>query len=359
MGRGHVTKLMANRAAREACVLLVLAVSFIYTNSHFTFNDDEVAILNAAAQPAARTLHLFMFDAGQHEHPPAGKAHLRPSWTRMVLNTGYNGYVLFVSESVAPCFWRYGLPTTLAIGVSVVICFRVLRADARRFLIFAGVLVVVMAVMDILQTKRLFLIAPWVLLAFAVALGTTGNWQPRALVALLALIAGMGWYGTVSRQYYAAPRFIEPWPQVARQAVEAIHNGSIVVGNNPSFFFYLTYALVSPKFTGVLPVSVTHPLVWNSSQWNSIGHPTSTSILWVRGMAWSGNSAPPRADQMQIAGEWLDQYCVRDAMSHLLRDPGYGVKDRFYPELGEIPWRIEIRRYSCGDSFSHNPLPTH
>ena len=76
------------------------------------------------------------------------------------------------------------------------------------------------------------------------ARGTTGNSpatatlpSARRLLAGALLLAGAsGWFGIFSRKLYAAPRWIEPWEQVAREAAEVTGNGGIVIGNNPPFF---------------------------------------------------------------------------------------------------------------------------
>ncbi len=57
---------------------------------------------------------------------------LRELWARrascipprecLLLNAGYNLYALVASESVAPWFWRFGVPVTLAIAIALVLC---------------------------------------------------------------------------------------------------------------------------------------------------------------------------------------------------------------------------------------------
>jgi hypothetical protein len=50
---------------------------------------------------------------------------------------------------------------------------------------------------------------------------------------------------------------------------------------------------------------------------------------------------------MESAEQWLDAQCRLAGDSRALRDPGYPLKRRFFPQLGELPWRVEIRRYAC------------
>ena len=95
-----------------------------------------------------------------------------------------------------------------------------------------------------LSSESLLLAAPWFLLPAAVAIGTTHTsvWR-RVMAVSLAVVAGIGWYGVFARVYYATPIFIEPWGDLAVEAGSAIRQGGVVVGNDPSFFLYLTYAL--------------------------------------------------------------------------------------------------------------------
>jgi hypothetical protein len=65
-----------------------------------------------------------------------------------------------------------------------------------------------------------------------------------------------------SRNLYAVPHWVEPWKEVSQHAAEVARRGEgVVIGNNPSLFFYLTYLLPSTDpvthghFAGFLPVS--------------------------------------------------------------------------------------------------------
>jgi hypothetical protein len=268
-------------------------------------------------------------------------------WKFVGLNAGYNGYALVVSESVAPWFWRLGVPATLAVAVSLLVVILSLRGEARRLLLFAAVLFVAMDLAGILQAQRLLLLAPWVLLPTAVALGTLKDSHRRVGLALtLAIAAGIGWYGVYSKHYYSAQRFLEPWAGISAEAAVAVHDGAFIISNKPAFFFPLTYALQVPRtpspwrFSGSLPDDVQHPQVWSSSKWEASGQPTRPYVLWVRGMS-SENAA-----SMDAAGQWLDQHCGARVVRYLVRDTGTEWKARLFPGNNE-PWRIEIRQYAC------------
>ena len=284
-------------------------------------------------------------------------ATLRQSWTYRLANTAYNVYVLFVSESVGPWFWWLGLPGALATAACLLLAFFGLRGPARRFLLFGGILVAAMALAGILLPRRLFMVAPWFLLPIAAGIGAVQSRYWRSGLALsLGVVAAVGWYGVYSQTYYAAPRFLEPWETVAQDAAEAVRGGGMVVGNNPSFFFYLTYALQVPessrpwRFSGVLTETVQHPQVWEVEAWHAAGRPLRPQVFWVRGMP-----GPEEGTPIAAAGEWLDARCPGRSARYLARDPSYLWKQRFAPELNQLPWRVETRLYVCAPDSALPP----
>ena len=282
---------------------------------------------------------------------------LRQSWTQRLVNTAYNMYVLFVSESMAPWFWSFGIPAALAVAGCVLLAWMGSRGAAQRFVIFALILVVAMAGTGILYPRRLFLVAPWFLLAIAAGIGSVENRYWRSGIALcLGLVGAIGWYGFFARRYYAAPRFFEPWEAVAQDAADTVRNGGLVIGNNSSFFFYLTYALQVPdspsgfRFSGVVTDAIKHPQVWEAEQWEKAGHPIRPNMLWVIGMP----GALP-GSTMAAAGLWLDAHCEGRNVRYLARDPSYEAKQRFAPGIPQILWRIEIHDYACEAATTASP----
>jgi hypothetical protein len=285
--------------------------------------------------------------------------HLQPLTT--VANLAFNVYSFFVSESVAPWIWRLSIPAGLAVLLCMVVVVWWIPSAARRYLIFSAALMIAMALIGILQTKYLFTIAPWILLPVGVAIeATKPRWATFALAASLLVIGGIGWYGIYSRRFYSAPRFIEPWQEVATDAAANIGNGATVIADHPSFLLYLTYVLRVPpqngpwKFEGVLPDTVKHPQVYSSAGWLAAGHPTSGKMILVRGGADPGGNGP-----IDDAAHQLDQACGSISSRLRMRDEGYKWKQRFFPQLGEPQWRIEIREYDCNSTNSKQiyPLP--
>jgi hypothetical protein len=270
---------------------------------------------------------------------------------------GFAGYVLFVSESVAPWFWWFGVPALLAIVVCLGIVALRGTVRARRFLLYFLFLFAVMAALGILTTKRAMLVAPWLLLPLAMTLAQVQMRVWRWALALsLAAAFAIGWCGVLSRRYYAAPRFIEPWAQIGREAARGVQQGALVIGNHPSLFFYLTAALQNPSpdspphVRGVLTFSVFHQQVYQPEQWVEAGRPVRPTVFLVQGVPFQ-----PGTGEMEGAQSWLSERCQLTSLQRSLADPGYQWKRRFLPELGQAQWRIEVRRYSCPAQASSPP----
>ena len=150
------------------------------------------------------------------------------------------------------------------------------------------------------------------------------------------------------RRFYATPRFFEPWQTVAQEAADTVHDGGLIVGNNPSFFFYLTYALSVPEspsgfhLEGVLTQGIQNPQVWESSAWEQADRPLRPNVLWVFGMP-----GPEEGTTMGTARQWLDAHCEARNARYLARDPSYPAKQRFAPQIPQLLWRVEIHSYRC------------
>jgi hypothetical protein len=272
----------------------------------------------------------------------------------ILANAGFNVFSLFVSESVAPWYWWLSVPAGLAVLFCVVLAVWWLPRPARRFLLYGASLIVLMDLIGILQTKYLLMLSPWVLLPVGVAIETAKpRWATFALAAALLTIGAAGWYGIYSRRYYSAPRFNEPWQEVARDAAAKIGGGATVIADHPSFLFYLTYFLRVPsqigpwRFEGLLPDSVKHPQVYSPMGWLAAGDPPSGKMILIRGGRDPGGNEP--IDQ---AARQLDQTCGSISSRLRMRDEGYAWKQRFFPQMGEPQWRIEIREYDCDSSNS-------
>ena len=101
------------------------------------------------------------------------------------------------------------------------------------------------------------------------------------------VVAGIGWFGLGSRRYYATPRLIEPWRQVAERMVPALDTGDAVISNHPSLCFYLAYKLhreekgTAVSLAGVWPHKVQQKPVYDSAEW-----PSSAEGRWHARCSW-------------------------------------------------------------------------
>jgi hypothetical protein len=266
-----------------------------------------------------------------------------------ILNMGFNLYSFFVSESLAPWFWRYAAPAAVAVLACSILAFLSVKDAAKRFLVYAALLIMAIEIAGGIHPRQLMLVAPWILLPLTAALVDPAWPQLRsALIVSLLVAVGLGWFGVYARRYYAAPEFLEPWDQVAADASTGLQKDSAIIGNNPSFFFYLTYELRpgSPQnwhFAGILPADVHLDNIWSPEQWAAAGRPIVPRMLWVRGMP-----GPDEATPMATASDWLDHQCGDRTVRFQLHDQGYAAKQRFSPDARElVDWRIETHQYDC------------
>jgi hypothetical protein len=264
----------------------------------------------------------------------------------------YNLYCLFVSESVAPWVWVLGIPAGTAIAVCLAIAVIKSPQNARRFLFYFVALFGLMALIGIETTKRIMLIAPWLILPLGTTLATLeSGWLRRSLVTSFVLIAVVGWYGTFARTMYAAPHWIEPWNDVAHGAADEVRNGGTVIADNAAFFFYLSYLLpptsseTGQNFAGFLPNSVHHAGVFSPRQWTDAGHPTTATTMLVKGMHFGTPESVVQEPQL-----WLDGHCSLQTHERLVRDFGSEFKQRYWPVVAQPEWRIEIETYRCSES---------
>ncbi|HTR67684.1 MAG TPA: glycosyltransferase family 39 protein [Terriglobales bacterium] len=279
---------------------------------------------------------------------------LRPAYslTTTGLFGGYNIYTLFVSESVAPWFWYFSVPALMAIALCACFVLRYGPAPARRLIIGFSACILLMTALNLINTKRLLFLSPWLLLPLAlmVAALPRPNLRKTAIMAL-GLTGVIGWFGIFSRHYYAAPRLIEPWQPVAERVAVEVKKGAVVIGNNPSFFFYLTEALRSSEstgtdnFAGTYPVYLQHDGLFDTNQWIKAGKVFGATTLLVKGAAdetfWGSTAATEGV---------LDQNCHLEVVERELPDSGYALKRRWFAGAQQPAWRIEVRTYECPGS---------
>jgi hypothetical protein len=267
----------------------------------------------------------------------------------LIANGIYGMYCMFMSESVAPWFWFFSVPAGIAAAVCILFTVWRNTEAVRNFSLYFLGLFLLMALLGIAIPKRLLLISPWLLLSIAVTLGTVPSRRIRhVLVVSLAITTGVGWYGIFSRRLYAAPHWIENWEPVAQQAAEIVRNHGTVIGDNPSFFFYLTYLLPTTpsevpgkeNFSGYLPGSVQTPGVYDAPHWAAANRPASSMVLLVDGPHFE----MPSVDEPKV---WLDENCSVIESIRMVHDSGWQWKHRFAQGIDQPEWRIQVKRYVC------------
>lgn len=266
-----------------------------------------------------------------------------------IVNGIFNIYCLFVSESVAPWFWYLAVPAGIAIMSCLTIVFVMSAPEERKFLSYFFALFLFMTVAGILEPKRILFISPWLVMPIGAALGTLRVGSVRRMLAIsLAIPAAIGWYGICARNLYAAPRWVEPWEQTARQSASVVKQNGIVIGNNPSFFFYLTYLLHAEesqgdgRFKGLLPSSVRVAGVYDAGQWIAADRPVAPVVELVKGVHYTIPATPT-----QEAEAWLAQHCNLRGVDRELSDTGVEWKHRYAPQIDQPEWRVEVRTYAC------------
>lgn len=261
----------------------------------------------------------------------------------------YNLYCLFVSDSVAPWFWVPGVAAGLAIACVLLLVFVYAKPEARRFFVCYAVLLALMTFLEIVTTRRTLMISPWLILPIGTTLGTMALPSARRwLAGSLILLGAIGWYGIFSRKLYAAPHWVEPWDQVAREAAKVAGDGGIVNGNNPSFFFYLTYLTpsTSPEttgyFAGLMPGTLHAPNAYTPQQWIEAGAPTSQTVAVFDGLSFGVPG--PSMDEIRAA---LSARCKPLGEQDLVRDTGAKWKQEYQPTTGQRLWRIRVVTIGC------------
>ncbi len=276
------------------------------------------------------------------------------SFAGRILNGGYSLYVLLVSESVAPWFKQFGIPAAICVLVCISLAVWFAPPDSRRLILFSLVLIAAMALAGIANAKRLLPLAVWIMIPIGVALAKMPREIPRRVLAIsLAALFILGWYGIYApiaggRNYYAAPRFTEPWAGVAETGANRVRFGWNVVSNSEPFFFYLTYALHAPaqqgrwRYQGTLTYGVTDPHVFDSGDWVEANYPLTSAVYFVRGAP-----GPLEASPAWDAEQFLRKHCATESEQLFVPDSAAALKARYVPEAGGLAWRIREFEFSC------------
>ena len=237
----------------------------------------------------------------------------------------------------------------LAIACALALSFVYSGLLARRFLLYFVALLAAMTFLQIGNTKRMLMISPWLVLPLGVAVGLAARTSARRwLASSLAAVGAIGWFGIFSRNLYAAPHWIEPWNRVSVRAAEVASSGGVVIANNPSLFFYLTYRLPSTDpvrnghFAGVLPATVRAANIYSPQEWIDAGSPVAQTVAVFDGLSYGVPG--PSMEEIRHA---LNSRCASTGEDHLVHDSGARWKQEYQPVSGQREWRIQVNQYSC------------
>jgi hypothetical protein len=260
---------------------------------------------------------------------------------------GFSGsaYTLVLSESVAPWFWPLSVPAMLAIllcaGIVTVRAPREMRRVAFYFLLLLAAMAVFQLTGD---TPRLLFIGAWGILPLGVTWAACGKRRERAALSVsLAIIAGVGWFGTISRDYYSFSGFTDPWEQVTKDLAGPLSQGSVIVTDEPNYFFYLNYQLgIAPRATESSDLGLDEYLArqvnaYSVKMWMENGPVSAASTMLITRRI----SYPPELYAR------LSSRCRPPRVRLSIPDKVYELKKRFYPATRLEPHPIEILEYDC------------
>jgi len=242
---------------------------------------------------------------------------------------GYTWYCLLMGESIAPWAGALGL-------VRVGVAFVALTAAAfqkspvgRNFYLAGLAILLIMAIGGFAVSKRLLIVAPWFLLGLSSALSSFHGIRRGIMIGALSVVVVAGWYGIVTQRYYAATHAIEPWRRYADQSAEKARNAWLILGNNPSFSFYLSFEI--PE---------SDPRIrWVTDDRNTWA--ASDRVQFVEGVNRDFES------QSAAVLDWLRQNCTPTSETRDMEDPGSLLKKRLFPDAGQQQYRIVVREFVC------------
>ncbi len=264
----------------------------------------------------------------------------------------YNSYVFVAGESISPWVLPLGLPMIFALLIFCTLTLWHANRDAKFLMVSAFLLIGVMTVLGIVASKRILTLGPWLVIAIATSLASAeisrSRWLLRTSASVVVVLSA---FGMVTRESYAAPRWAEPWGEIARQETRAIQKGVLLVASNPSLSFYMTYELQLPasasgwRFAGLAPLDFVAPGFMEPPQWITAQRPIRDRVDFIRSSSREAvKSAAKEADV------WLHGHCSLLSTDRYVRDPGFEWKQELFPGSGQLAWRIEIFHFHCDAS---------
>lgn len=278
--------------------------------------------------------------------PNTGQSHgvaslLREGWKAF----SGSAYTLAVSESVAPWIWPLGVPAMLAILLCAGIVAVGTPRELRRVYFYFVSLLAVMATLRLTHdTPRLLFITAWLILPLAITWTVCRKrWERATLIISLAVIAGVGWFGMISRDYYVFTYLTDPWEQITRELAGPLSQDSVIVTDEPKYFFYLNYQLgIAPRgsestYLGLDEYLARQANVYSVKMWMENGPVSAPSTILI-------TRRIPYSPELYAR---LSSRCSSPRVRLSVPDKVYELKKRFYPATLLKPHPIEVLEYDC------------
>jgi Dolichyl-phosphate-mannose-protein mannosyltransferase len=335
---------LEGRAPAWAAATLLLAVALLYTN-YFGWVLIGLLLLDSAlfqrtgrwrAWLEALGALLLLAVAFGPLWPAFYHLHQRP----LVKVEGsklaayiFDMYALLVSESFAPWFFAVGVPVALLCVACYVLTLLLTRGLPRRLY--------VLALIGSISTKRLPFLTGWLFLAMAVAI--TQSARPRlrrALIACVAVVFAVGWFGTFHRGYYASTHFVDDWKSAVAVAMREHAAGGVLLYDQRVGSYYLNRTLKPGSQYRALEECPTCGAE-EANAWLRHAHPAERVVV-LRGVQYRlGANAGDR---------YLEEHCRLKDQQHFTRDTAAALKERLFPTQREPEWRIAVEVYDCPSS---------
>lgn len=267
-----------------------------------------------------------------------------PSLKSSIATVAYPLFSAFASTAVAPWYWPLSVPVFLAAAVLLV---SVWRSPGRRWLVYWGLAMFLLALSGHLDVKRILFLLPWLFLAMAIA-DDGARWAKPALASCVILVL-VGWTGIVSGRHYSTTNLYEPWQKVANTVAADARSGATIISDNPPFFFYLNYRLGLEKESGTATEAYLGQHVYRShgynvfftqdvSQWTN---PHGKVVLVI------GSATMDLVHNIELVDEQLRAGCAVIGENRATPDPSRMLKAKYSSDAPALAYRVDVVWFNC------------
>jgi hypothetical protein len=278
----------------------------------------------------------------------ADRGSVQPASTSLAASTLKAGYVLFAllaSVAVAPWFFWWSIPVSLA--ALLLLAFILRHKASRHFILGFSVLIIGLAFTNHLDLKRLLFLTPWMMLSIALASSQVSKIQANAVILCVLAIFAFGWIGIATGRHPATTNFYEPWQNVANATAEEARNGATIISDSTTYFFYLNYALG-------LQAEPAHKTYLGEPVYRKAGAKVFLNIF-PENVAPSGyitavQGVEPIEELQKFSAtlSMLQQRCGLISSEESTPDPAVQFKEMLGSSIPILPYRVTVERFRCG-----------